>query len=173
MMKTLLYMLFLGLVIFNGTAFAASEGSDPAKPDWSKTALEAEKSHLPVILVFSADDCPFCERLKQTVLSPMINHGDLGKRALVREFNIGTGGKIKDFDGEKVRARRFVSRYHVFATPTVVILDAQGRELTDPIVGFNDPDDYRTHLEAALRASRTLLAGPRLQPGAVAKTHVH
>ncbi|HIP53683.1 MAG TPA: hypothetical protein EYH03_06710 [Chromatiales bacterium] len=171
MMKTLLYTLFLGLVIFNGTAFAASEGSDSTTLDWRKTALEAKKTNRPVILVFESDGCPYCERLKKSVLTPMLREGELDDLALVGAFDIGTGGKIKDFDGEKVRARRFVSRYNVFATPTVVIVDAHGRELADPIVGFDDPDTYRERLAKALQASRALLTRPVVKSNAVARVH--
>jgi hypothetical protein len=73
--------------------------------------------------------------------------------ALVREIDLDTGGKITDFDGEKVRARIFLSRYKVFATPTVLFLDAHGERLHEPLVGFNGVDKYQPLLRQALRKS--------------------
>ena len=65
----------------------------------------------------------------------------------IRELDIKRGGKIRDFDGEKIRTKIFVDRYDVYATPTLVLVDHQGDPLGTPIVGFNNPEDYVTDLE--------------------------
>ena len=45
------------------------------------------------------------------------------------------------------------SSYGIFATPTLLIIDAEGRPLTDPIVGYNSASEYKELLNASLVTS--------------------
>jgi len=84
-------------------------------------------------------------------------------------FKRGTGGKITDFDGDRLRARLFLSRYEIFATPTLLFLGPDGRPLAEPIVGYNDPSSYRALLTDRLsRAQTALEAGSNRAMPAVA-----
>ena len=115
-------------------------------------------THMPIMVIFTASDCGYCKRLKEEVVMPMLERGAFRGKALVREFDIDLGGKVVDFDGERTRRRIFVTRYEVFATPTVVFLDDQGDELTPPLVGFDQADTYLTYLEHTLGSANTALA---------------
>ncbi|HEB96399.1 MAG TPA: thioredoxin family protein [Sedimenticola thiotaurini] len=148
----------LALLLFS-TGVAALE---PVM-DWSREASRAGER--PILLIFTADDCSYCERLERQVIAPELRAGRLQKKALVRRFDIHRGGKIVDFDGDPVRSRIFVSRYQVFATPTVVLLDQRGALLTTPLVGFDNAADYRERLDLALDNARIALQagnGPRV-----------
>ncbi|MCP3869104.1 MAG: thioredoxin fold domain-containing protein [Gammaproteobacteria bacterium] len=94
------------------------------------------------MVVFSNPDCTYCVRLKKQVLVPLVRGGKLPSKVLLREFSIDRGGKITDFDGERVRTRIFLKRYNIYATPTVVFVDYKGEPLASPIVGYNEPDAY-------------------------------
>jgi thioredoxin-related protein len=98
------------------------------------------------MVLFSDEHCGYCERLKTEVLEPLVKRGELKNVAKILEFDIDRGGKIRDFDGEKIRTRIFVSRYDVYATPTLMLVDHQGRPLGTPIVGFNNRQDYAPYL---------------------------
>jgi hypothetical protein len=88
-----------------------------------------------------------------------VRSGKLPNKVLVREFKIDRGGKIVDFDGERVRTRIFVKRYDIYATPTVVLVDYKGEPLATPIVGYNEPDAYTELLnESIVNATMTLAA---------------
>ncbi|MET0101315.1 MAG: thioredoxin fold domain-containing protein [Sedimenticola sp.] len=151
------FIILILLSIFSLAVFSVQAGSpldNYTTDDWSVTSEEARKGNLPIMIVFSADDCSYCEHLKEEILNPGVLSGTLDKKVLVREFNIDVGGKITDFDGERIRARMFVNRYKVFATPTVVFVDADGETITPPIVGYNNPDDYRERLHKALNSAQ-------------------
>ncbi|MCB1859524.1 MAG: thioredoxin fold domain-containing protein [Gammaproteobacteria bacterium] len=140
--------------------------SGPSHPttsalDWSQEASLARASGLPIMVIFSADHCPYCARLKKEVLEPLVKSGRLKQRVILKEFNIDSGGKIIDFDGEPIRSRIFVKRYEIYATPTVVLVDYQGHPLTEPIVGFNGPDSYTEHLDDAINTAVMTLAALR------------
>ena len=115
-------------------------------------------THTPIMVIFTSSDCGYCTRLKEEVILPMLERGDFRGRALVNEFDTDLGGKITDFDGERIRRRIFVTRYEVFAIPTVVFMDDQGGELTPSLVGFDQADTYLYNLERTLGSAKKALA---------------
>ena len=84
---------------------------------------------------------------------------EIAGRVHITEFDINRGGKVVDFDGERVRSGVFVARYDVFATPTVLLLDHQGHRLTDPLVGYDASEEYTHRLEDAITEAGIGLAG--------------
>ena len=147
------------LLITLWSSLAAAEEAvlDQPTGDWSQVGSRAQSQGVPVLLLVSGEDCGYCDLLKKEVLNPMHRSGELTNRALVREMDLNTGGKIVDFDGEKVRAGIFLGRYKVFATPTLLFLDSDGRPLHDPLIGFNGSELYRPLLEQALHESHAAL----------------
>jgi len=123
----------------------------------NQVAVQAQDQRLPVLLFVTSEDCGYCDLLKQEVLRPMQHQTELQVRAIVREMDVRAGGKLVDFDGEKVRARIFFSRYQIYATPTLLFLDHDGRSLRDPLVGFNGIELYWPLLEQALSESSAAL----------------
>lgn len=136
----------------------ADPNAVPRVDDLATVAAESRNSHSPILLFFTADDCGYCERLKHEVIIPVLLQGDLKQKVLVREFDLGRGGKITDFDGERVRSRIFVSRHNVFATPTVLFLDDKGNDLVAPLVGFSGEEDYLQRLEQSIRNALAALS---------------
>ena len=150
------------VVILGGVSVAA----DPLKDiyttdDFATEASLAKRAGVPLMVVFSTDDCPYCVRLKNQVLLPLVKNGKLSNKVLLREFNIDIGGKVTDFDGERVRSRVFVSRYDIYATPTVVLVDYDGEPLATPIVGYNEPDAYTEQLNETIDSATMTLAALR------------
>lgn len=147
--KMIKQYLFAALMLYFGTCHA-----DPttATSDWANLADIARQTHSPIVIVFNADACDYCKRLKEEIIEPL-SHDTASSRPLIREFDIYSSGKIIDFNGDAIRSRQFKKRYHIFAIPTLVILDADGKPLTDPIVGYNSHDEYLELLRTSLIAS--------------------
>jgi thioredoxin-related protein len=144
-------MQYLAILILLLLAPMASAESPTV--DWSDVSETARLLHTPILVVFSADTCGYCEQLKQEVIDPLSDDPNEGHRLLIREFDINSGGKMIDFNGESIRSRQFKQRYGIFATPTLLILDAEGHLLTDPLVGYNSANAYRELLQTSLDAS--------------------
>jgi thioredoxin-related protein len=142
------YLVALMLLLLS--PFAAAE---PPRVDWSDVALKARRQHSPILVVFSADTCGYCVKLKREVIEPLSHDSREERPLVIREFDINGGGKITDFDGESIRSRQFKRRYGIFATPTLLILDAEGHPLSDPLVGYNSAKEYRELLNASLASS--------------------
>ena len=141
--------LFVALLLFFGISSA-----DPSltTDDWADLSDIARETHSPILVVFNADTCSFCQRLKDEVIEPLAKETD-HKLPLIREFNIYSGGKIIDFNGDSIRTRQFKRRYNIYAIPTLMILDPDGKPLADPIVGYNSHDEYLELLRTSLVAS--------------------
>lgn len=127
--------------------------------DWQQEAKLARARGVPILVVFTADTCTPCDRLKHQLIEPMRASEQIASRVHITEFDINRGGKVVDFDGERVRSGVFVARYDVFATPTVLLLDHQGHRLTDPLVGYDASEDYAHRLEDAITEAGIGLAG--------------
>ena len=169
-MHTLRFTLLFGLFLLQLPAFADSVVLNTNHRNWEQLAEVSRKRHLPVVILVSDEDCAYCELLKHEVLIPMARDGVLENLALLRELSMGTGGKLVDFDGERIRSRIFLTRYKVFASPTLLFLDADGHPLHDSLVGYNGLEQYRSLLLQALNDSlaglRQFDGGARLQVAA-------
>ncbi len=141
--------LLAALILFFGNCHA-----DPGLTtnNWASLADIARQTHSPIVIVFNAETCDYCKRLKEEVIEPLSRETEI-LLPLVREFDIYSSGKIIDFNGDAIRTRQFKKRYNVFAIPTLIILDADGKPLTDPIVGYNSHDEYLELLRTSLVAS--------------------
>jgi len=143
---------FIALLI-SSLLFAAGVFAQSAD-DLSQAAEQARATGMPIMVVFGAEECPYCERMKKEFLIPQLQQGELQKKVLVREVDIQAAGKIGDFDGLRIRNGNFVHRYEVFATPTVVLVDPEGKVLTTPLVGYSDVQDYAQRLEQAINTAK-------------------
>jgi len=146
-------------LILGGVAAAGSVDRVDLTDDWESDTAIASRTGVPIMIVFVTEACHYCASLKQQVLLPLLKAGVLPDKVLVREFNIDRGGKIVDFDGERVRTRIFLERYGIYATPTVMLVDYQGEPLTLPIVGYNEQVAYAEQLNETIgNAWETLVA---------------
>lgn len=125
----------------------------------------ARSGHMPILLVVSQEDCPYCELLKREILEPMLVSGEYDGRVIIRELLIDSELPVRDFDGRAIAPDELARRYGVRLTPTVLFLDDRGRELTKPMIGINTVEFYGYYLDAAIDTARQPL--PARQPPAI------
>ncbi|MET0026736.1 MAG: thioredoxin fold domain-containing protein [Candidatus Thiodiazotropha sp.] len=148
MIKQYLLSIFMALV-----SSLTQAGDLPTTRDWADVAEAAKQGHVPILAVFESEDCGYCERLRKDILAPLPDTCSL-QPPLIKEFDIDSGGKLTDFNGDSIRSRQFKERYNIYAVPTLVFLAPDGTPLTDPIVGYNlKQDEYRDLLRASLMDS--------------------
>lgn len=147
------YLILLALSLFTHAAIA---GAPATTRDWDDVSQVARQRHSPILVVFSAETCGYCAKLKREIIEPMSRHAKDARDPLIREFDINAGGKVTDFNGERIRSRQFKRRYGIFATPTLVILAPDGRLLSDPIVGYNSAQEYRELLHESIQQANSL-----------------
>lgn len=80
-----------------------------------------------ILLMFEMDDCPFCHRMKRTVLNRASVQDYFHEHFLI--FSVDTEGdlEITDFSGETTTQKDFaLKQYRVRATPVFQFIDLEG-----------------------------------------------
>jgi len=109
----------------------------------------------PIMLVFTRPECPFCARAKKEHLEPMRVSQSYGGKVIMREIVAAdTKTVLRDFDGSQTTHGDFARKYDIHSVPTVLVVDAQGKPLADPIIGLSSNDFYNLYLEQAIDAGR-------------------
>jgi len=162
----------LGLLLISSLVQAETlpEVNIPELKNLQQDAYQANKQKLPLLIMFSAEHCPFCVTVKEEFLKPMLRSGHYVDRVLIRRVELDSRQVLRGFNGEKLPIRKLASRYKVFVTPTLVFIDAQGRELTGPLVGITNVYYYGGYLDeaidTALNAVRKNRQGVAMHPQA-------
>ena len=128
-------------------------GDLTAVRDFAALGEEARQRRLPILLSVSQAYCPFCAKLKEEILRPMLISGDYEDKVLIREFFMDSGETVRDFAGNTKPAGRFADGYRVWVTPTLLFLDQDGRELNPRILGINTPEMYGYYVDEAIESS--------------------
>jgi thioredoxin-related protein len=118
--------------------------------DLQQDGLHASQRNIPLMIMFSQEDCAFCLKLTEEIINPMLISGDYTDRVLIRELMIDSGMDIIDFSGKPVNPRELFNRYRLFVTPSVLILDSSGKELAERQIGINTVDYYGYYLDQAI-----------------------
>jgi len=129
----------------------------PLALDLMQAGRQAERTCVPLLLEFAADDCDYCTLLEEEVLNPTLLNREYEKRVLMRKLVLYRDIKVHDFSGKPVYASDFANRYKVFVTPTLLFVDRQGRELAERMVGVTTLEFYGGYLDQALDTAREKL----------------
>jgi len=158
MKKTYQKVIFLLLVFFALPVFAQQAGKViPEATDLKTLADVAHKHRLPIMLMVSQEDCPYCVLLKNDILNPMMVSGDYVDRVIMAELVIDLGGTITDFDGKTVSPRDVAVRYNSTFSPTLLFLDADGRQVRKRMVGVNTIEMYGYYVDESIDAARKVV----------------
>lgn len=143
-------------IILLSCTLSAVAGSSVSR-DWSLVGQQALNSSRPLLIIVESPYCEHCQRMELEYLAQPEVKAFLKREAVVSHYDLDTGGKVRDFDGSRLRAKLFLSRYGVFATPTLLFVDGQGEPLAPMIAGYNDAADYGTLVKERLDQARTQL----------------
>jgi len=151
------FTLALLLVALTAPAFAADGVKVREVEDFSAVGHQADKQRMPILLMFSAQYCGFCERLEEDFLKPMLRSGDYKDKVLIRKLRIDSLEKVRDFNGEEISPAAMADRYGVSVTPTVVFINGEGVELAPKRIGLTTPAFYGGYLDDAIDQALNIL----------------
>ena len=129
----------------------------PPATDLAADATASRRDRVPILLFFDRDECPYCEQALREYLVPFSRDEWAGK-ALFRQVGIDRRDALVDFAGAKTTHQALAERYGVFLSPTVLVVDATGERLAEPIVGLLTVDFYGAYVDNALRSAKTKLS---------------
>ncbi len=138
----------------------ASAGNELVHASSFKTdSREASRKKIPVMVLFSSPECPYCEQVKRIYLSPMQKDPAYRNRVVIREITVGSKAPITDFNGAATTEAAFASLHKIMMVPTVKVFDARGNEASEAIVGLLLADFYFGYLEAAIEEGTRKIRG--------------
>jgi thioredoxin-related protein len=129
----------------------------PISTDLSQEAALARQNKMPILVLFSAFDCEYCQRLEKEILNPMYKNEGYRKKIIMRRVMIDHYGGMRDFGNLAVEASELAQRYKVDVTPTVIVFDSTGKPLAPKIVGLNTTELYSAYLDKVIDASYAAL----------------
>jgi thioredoxin-related protein len=142
----------LALAILTWAAWAPSAYALTSVEDFAADARLMRERRIPMLLLFSADGCSWCEHARQMVLDPMAADPGNANRVLIRQVNIDHRTRVADFSGKPTTHLDFAALHKARLTPTLMVLDADGREIAEAIVGVRLLDFYGTYVDRAIDA---------------------
>ncbi|MFA4970343.1 MAG: hypothetical protein WC540_12005 [Sulfuritalea sp.] len=123
--------------------------------DLAADARLAAAKGVPLVVLYSRDDCSWCEKLKREHLGPLSR--DPAAPALVRELHMDRTTPLTDFNGRRTTSADFSKQMQARFAPTVMFHGPDGAALAEPIVGFRLADFYAAYLERSIQDSQARL----------------
>ena len=106
-------------------------------------ASVADENKKALMIMFETDDCPWCMRMKQTVLNRQRVQDYFKQHFRIITLNAEGGAPIVDFDGVDTSETKFALKLlRVRATPVFAFFDAQGKLLTKYTGTTKNADDF-------------------------------
>lgn len=118
--------------------------------DLQREARQAAAAGWPLVLLFSRADCPYCQRVRQDYLLPLLQDARFAG-LVIRQIDIDRPRALRDFAGRPSQHAAFAAQQGIRWVPVVGFYAPDGRPTAEPLVGALLPDFYLAHLENALR----------------------
>jgi thioredoxin-related protein len=134
----------------------AAGGVIPVAANLAESAKMAQQQGLPTIVYVSRDACPYCRTLTDSILGPMYAAGKFRDRAVLIELSLDKVGSLTGFDGQPITAEEFAQQYKAQITPTLLFLDAGGREISKRRIGISNLELYSQYLQRSIDAALTV-----------------
>jgi len=158
--KLLIWLAILACTLFGFDDSARAADAVPYTRDLRADARAAAQNRQPLLLLITLEGCPFCARVRREYLAPMSQDADQNRRALFRELPIEA--TVPDFEGRPRLGRDIAADLKISMYPTVVLVDATGKLLAEPLVGFTSPDFYGAYLDSRIDTAREKVSQGRV-----------
>jgi thioredoxin-related protein len=129
---------------------AANREDVPMADNLQAEGKLAESRRVPIMLIFTSPFCIYCDRVKAEYLGPMVDDPGYRDKVIIRQIEAGGDVALVGFDGRKTTHGAYAASQKIVMVPTIKVVDAQGRELAKPIVGFLTPDFYFGYIQDAM-----------------------
>lgn len=124
-------LLVMGLMFAAASHAADPEFFDQTLGDFSEELQVAKEQHKQgILLFFEMDECPFCHRMKTTILNKPEVAAYFRKHFLIYPVDVEGDIEITDFDGKVTTMKDFAFKQHrVRATPVIAFFDLDGKRV--------------------------------------------
>tara|TARA_Y100001934_G_scaffold267600_1_gene348503 strand:+ start:840 stop:1328 length:489 start_codon:yes stop_codon:yes gene_type:complete len=137
----------------------AQAGTVHIASDLQQDGSASRQANLPILLIYTADHCHYCNEVKASVFNPIAADPAYRGRMLLREVRIDSDLRLVGFNGDVTSHRSFAEDRGVTIIPTLEFLDGAGLQISHPLVGVSIPDYYGAYVDSGIEeANRNLRA---------------
>ncbi len=137
----------------------AQAGTVPIASDLQEDASTSRAANLPILLIYTAKHCHYCDEVKAGVFNPIAADPAYRERMLLREVRIDSNIRLVGFNGDVTSHRSFATDRGITIVPTLEFLDGAGLQVSRPLVGVSIPDYYGAYVDNGIeQAIRNLRA---------------
>jgi thioredoxin-related protein len=122
----------------------------PELASFEQVANAARAKRVPILVEFSAPWCSYCTALEENVLKPLMLNGKYKDQIIIRKLEVNSYSSVTGFDGKQYSSDQISRMYQVDLYPTLVFFDADGREVSQRIVGITVLEYVAGRLEEAI-----------------------
>ena len=144
--RLFLTSLLLSMSLLGHVSVQADDAISTVK-DLRKLKQQAENHGVPVVLLFTSEDCVYCKAIKENYLLPMSKTAQYKTKVLFKQLFIDEFAYLRNGNGELVAGDQVALKYDVDVTPTILFINADGKELSERIVGISGFDYFDKLLE--------------------------
>jgi hypothetical protein len=83
----------------------------------------------------------------------MRRNAEYESKVIMRQIDVGSSALLRTFSGKTTTHARFAKDHRIKLTPTIKLFDAEGHELTEPLIGLTTPDYYGGFLDQRIDAA--------------------
>ena len=150
MQRNLINLIFLSFLCYSQIIFSSTP-RDPYDYLFEQSLgdlteeleIAQEEGKKAIFMFFEMDECPFCHRMKNTVL----NRPDIQDHFLQNfhslTMDIEGDLEVIDFSGETTTQKAFSSKHRVRATPVLAFFDLQGNQIFRYTGAPSGPEEFK------------------------------
>lgn len=162
-MKSFSHLLFGACLLFTNMVIAQDAPHLRETSDLYSLGEVAHERDVPILVMFSQQNCTYCVILEKEYLRPMLKSGDYKDKVIIRKVMIDSFDTLRNFDGSEIDASKFSGDYRAYVTPTMVFLDHNGKELTRRLMGIGTEGFFADEIDQAINKSLQRLRAVALQ----------
>lgn len=148
-------LLVIVTVFMLGFSFSVASAEAPRDPykfffnesfgDYSEELVTAkEEGKKAIMIFFEMDECPFCHRMKTTILNQPSVQAYFRERFLLFAHDIEGDLDLVDFKGNETTQKDYaVQVQRVRATPVIAFFDLQGKRITRYIGATASAEEFK------------------------------
>lgn len=125
----------------------------PPAVDLKRDGAKANADRKPILLFFNLQGCHFCRYSLRTAVVPMFRDPVWRDAMEFRQITIDDDKSLIDFDGKKISTVDFAKARNGNFTPTVMLVDGDGKLLGDSIVGIANSDYHAGYVESLAKGA--------------------
>ncbi|HNQ04990.1 MAG TPA: thioredoxin family protein [Thiobacillaceae bacterium] len=105
-------------------------------------AVARQEGKTGILIMFEMDECPFCHRMKNTVLNQSQVQDWYRRHFLTYALDVKGDTAMVDFQGKHTTEKAFALEHRARATPTFVFFDLDGKVMTRFTGAARSPDEF-------------------------------